>query len=82
MTFNRYLFETSLGGSVVKAPRFQCKGQGFDSWSGGLRSHVQCGQKESKDKKQSLTGTFSLGPLSLDYASVDCDSPRGDDMVC
>ena len=54
VTFIRYLFETSLGGSVVKAPRFQCKGQGFDSWSGGLRSHVQCGQKESKDKKQSF----------------------------
>ena len=42
------------GGPVVKTPRFQCRGRGFDPWSGELRSHVPCGVAKKKKKKFNL----------------------------
>ena len=39
------------GGPVVRTPRFQCKGRGFNTWSGELRSHMPHGMAKKKKKK-------------------------------
>ena len=36
------------GGPVVKIPRFQCRGRGFDSLVGEPRSHMPRGAAEKK----------------------------------
>ena len=47
------------GGSVVKTPCFQCKGHGFDLWSGHSTSHVGR-PKINKLRKRTKVPTIAI----------------------
>ena len=38
------------GGPVVKTPRSQCRGHGFNPWWGKIPHAMWCGQKKKKEK--------------------------------
>ena len=52
---NPYLKASDFPGSpVVKTPRFQCRGQVFDPWSGNYDPIWQATEEKKKEKKASI----------------------------
>ena len=54
-SLNPYLKASDFPGSpVVKTPRFQCRGQVFDPWSGNYDPIWQATEEKKKENKASI----------------------------